>query len=252
VSRPTFVEKSLFGTAIYQITGMELEIVSHYFGQRERLMLPLRTLDPACTRTTRVLLAMMVLPLLVGLISVTAVWWLMQQEAFPRILSIAPAMFAALGFGTALHLSRPFTYYEFSDQWRRSRFRIWRERHQAAECDAFVAELSLRIHAAQGELTAEEVGTILATGPYATLEKHPPTKRAWRGQAALLCGILSNLVLLLPGATATNGAFLLLFPLLCAGLLLGSLSLEAKERPRLWSVLGIGFSLLPLLGVLLS
>ncbi len=246
MSRPTFVEKSPFGSVIFQINGLDLEIVNCRFGNRDRVNVPLRSLNAKFTRVSRVIPATLIVPLFMVLISAVSAWWLLGQDALPRHLIVWSVGFGCLGLVVALQLSRPFVFYQFKDQWGRLRFSVMREKHQAAECDAFVAELTLRIQITHSDLPANTVSQWSENGPYHAHERQTTVRREWKWSASLVLGTLANLVLLLPGATPTNGAFILLFPLICAGLLFGGWSIEAKEQCRFWGAIGISISLLPL------
>lgn len=249
MSKPTFVQRSRLGSAIFQIDGAEIEVAEYYFWRKGTTRTRLRHLQPEFSRVTRAMPLLLVVPFGVMLIGCIGVWWLLQQDDLPKMLAMWSGGFALVGLYAALVHSPAVTYYEFKDHWARGRFRLFRERAQAAECDAFVAELALRIRAAHGDLSAEALQQALADGPYSAHEKRPPTSRDLKGHCAVGCGILANAVLLIPGATPINGAFILIFPLVCGGLVFGLLSLSVKGKSRVLGGVGIVLALLPFLAM---
>lgn len=248
MSVPTFLAKTRVGRFLFQIRTDRLEISTGIWpGARphERL---LRTISPRFSRRAVFLPSLVFVPLLFSGVSFALVWLVGQAASVISSLvpAIYPALFGGIFLVRAIRGIPPVEFYAFRDHWHREIFHIVREKPQAAECDAFVKELVLRIEAASGDLPAEQAAAVLAgAGPYASSNAIAPPSREDRWLSAILAGGLAAGLPVLPAIRTHEFGFFLVFLLSLAGLAFAVFSFQAKERFRWCAILGAIAALVP-------
>ncbi len=246
MSKPTFIQDSRLGRAIFQIGDEYIEVCARQFGRKIDQRFLLRTIDPRFISLSRRFLGLILIPLGFSISLGVAIWRIPHQNLFPHEVLPTLYIYLAVTLWFTIRGIPPVTFFEFRNHWGQMKFRINRDKKQAKECDAFVAELALRIEMASNGISSKEVARILEPdGPYSTQDRQPADSRFHKGKASLVFGAIAFAFSLVPHTDEFFWSVPLMFLCSLGGVVLGVYSFSSKETGRWFSLVGIVFSVIP-------
>lgn len=250
-SRPTFIQDSRLGRVIFQIRDGCLFISSQHFGRQIEDRVDLRSLTSNYEARAVRLYSWLVICLAGCLLCAVVMWGLWRQTTVPRDALLIFGTWAAMSFGVcllgAIRATPRLFFYVFSNQWGNPALNLIRESRQAAECDAFVAELVAHIELAQSGLDQAARVRLLSELDTIVDESLGQAPDADKWKLSIGLGVLAVGLPAFPGLVEYSAG--LLFPLIflfcVGGMGFSYYSFLRKEPQRWWSLLGGALSLIP-------
>lgn len=243
----SFIQRSRIGRGIFLLRDDLLEVTILSFGIKSTNSYPLRSIEPDYELVAQRFWILILVPLVISAALMGLTYVLVSQQMLPKAAAIYSALFAlAFAIGAIRGVPRVERFL-FFDHGQKPRFYIVRERHQTAECEAFLLMLVERIE--QHEHGAVQI--VAPTRP-AVIESSvslpnadgvrlsAPGENRWK--IAIVSGLVSAGFPIL--ATDAWVDFTLLVVLLAtgSGLSFGVGSFVVKERWRWLSLIGMALS----------
>lgn len=245
-----FIQKSLLGSAIFEVTEDAVLHSTRTLGEKTETRVALRQLNPQPqhrgVRYTGVIIICGVIAAL-SVIAVRFAW--LAPAGLNAQLAFVPFVFLGVALVTAIRFTPRVHFVEFHDHWGKCRVRLVREPGQAEECDAFVAALAARIELAGADLSVEQRQQLLRAGPDAPAASPLRERYSRNAKLAVILGLVSALFPITPGLSTLLAEFMLPITILgsTGAITCAAFTILNRERGRELALVGLVAGVIPLI-----